>query len=178
MMSRLKSLKTTYTLQKCQLITESYTFSPSPKPQPVDNKHLESFIKQVSLFIRMQQQVKDWWDQAQADLKTARDLIVAKNYYASVNYSQQSAEKSLKAVYLLIHKKIPPKIHDLVELARLVHTPEAVILQAGKLTITYFSSRYPGTAPEIPAKYYDQEKARRHLQEAEVIIQWAQEKIE
>lgn len=125
----------------------------------------------------MSQEVFDWFEQAEADFKTAKGLLSSSNYYASVNFSQQSAEKGLKAIYIFKHEKTPPKIHDLVELGRLIQAPDTIIAQAGKLTVTYFFSRYPGAAPEIPVKYYTKEKAEHHLHEAEVILQWAKKMI-
>lgn len=120
-------------------------------------------------------EVKNWLEQAKADLKTARDNIVSNNYYASVLFSQQCAEKGLKAVYIFQNNKIPPKIHDLVELGRQVKAPITVINEAIKLTSTYFSSRYPGAAPEIPVKFYNSIKAESHLKEAEVILKWVEQ---
>lgn len=38
-----------------------------------------------------------WLEQAEADLKTARDCIDDGNYYATAFFSQQAAEKALKA---------------------------------------------------------------------------------
>lgn len=77
-----------------------------------------------------------------------------------------------------ILKKTPLKIHDLVELGRLVKAPENILSCAGKLSVTYIPMRYPGVLPEIPAKYYNLAKAEVHLKEGEVILQWVQEKIE
>lgn len=37
-----------------------------------------------------------WLDQAEADLKTARDCLEDGNYYACAFFAQQSAEKGLK----------------------------------------------------------------------------------
>ncbi len=125
----------------------------------------------------MRTEVHDWLEQAHADLKTARDNLSLKNYYASVVFSQQSAEKALKALYFFSEKKVPPKIHDLVKLAMELNAPEEVLASADNLTGTYLSSRYPGAAPEIPARYYTQVKAETHLQEAEVILKWAEKKI-
>ena len=125
----------------------------------------------------MREEVKNWWEQCIADLKTARDNISSHNYYASVMFSQQAAEKSLKAVYILLKNKLPPKIHDLVELCRLVSASEEVTLVSGKLTVTYLSSHYPGVAPAIPSKFYDREKAELHLKEAEKIILWAKKQM-
>ena len=125
----------------------------------------------------MEKEVSDWWEQTRADLKTARDLIVSRNYYASVSYAQQAAEKALKTLYFLLYQKTPPKIHDLIELSRLVKASSEICSSAEKLSATYFSSRYPGAAPEIPVRYYTEEKAQLHLHEAEVILQWVGKKI-
>ena len=125
----------------------------------------------------MDKQVQDWWEQAKADFKTAQDSISSKNYYASVAFSQQSAEKALKTVYILIFHKTPPKIHDLVRLGVEVKAPSTILSQAENLTGTYLSSRYPETAPEIPARYYTKEKAQTHLKEAEAILLWIEKRI-
>lgn len=39
-----------------------------------------------------------WLDQAQADLKTAKDCLKDGNYYASAFFSHQAAEKALKGL--------------------------------------------------------------------------------
>ena len=126
----------------------------------------------------MREEVKKWFEQAQEDLITARALFEKKRHYAVVIFSQQSAEKALKAVFVSLKEKIPPKIHDLAELSRLVGAPQNIFSQSEKLTVTYFSSRYPGAAPKIPAKFYTKEKANHHLKEAEVILEWAEKKIQ
>jgi len=122
--------------------------------------------------------VQDWLEQAKAGFKSAQDLLLTKNYYAAVSFSQQAAEKSLKAVYILLNDKLPPKIHDLVELSRLVSAPKYVFSASENLTGTYFSSRYPGAAPEIPSKFYTLEKAKIHLHEAEEVIRWSKSMIQ
>ncbi len=121
--------------------------------------------------------MQQWMEQATADFKTARHCFTSKDYYAAVVFAQQCAEKALKALFISITGNLPPKVHDLVELGRLVGAPSEVYSLAEKLTVTYFSSRYPGAAPEIPAKFYDQKKARIHIAEARVILQWTKEKI-
>ncbi|HLC80635.1 MAG TPA: HEPN domain-containing protein [Candidatus Nanoarchaeia archaeon] len=126
----------------------------------------------------MEETVKDWIDQAKADLKTATDSLTAGNYYASAFFSQQSAEKSLKAVYIHLKNALPPKIHDLVSLGGMIDAPNNLLLLSEKLTATYIFSRYPGAAPKIPVKFYTKEKAEIHLKEAEAIVQWAKKKIE
>ncbi|MDW7977632.1 MAG: HEPN domain-containing protein, partial [Candidatus Caldarchaeum sp.] len=39
-----------------------------------------------------------WFEQAEADLKTARDCLEDGNYYAAAFFSQQAAEKALKGL--------------------------------------------------------------------------------
>ena len=43
---------------------------------------------------------KDWFDQAEADFRTANNSFLSKDYYASVFWSQQSIEKCLKAIII------------------------------------------------------------------------------
>jgi len=129
-------------------------------------------------FTMRDSEVKDWWDQAIADLSNSKMNLKNKAYYVSVTLSQQAAEKALKALYLKLESKVPPKIHDLVELSRLVKSPIKITSSAEKLTITYFTSRYFGAGPEIPVKYYNLDKAKHHLIEAEEIIGWVTKKIQ
>ncbi len=126
----------------------------------------------------MQEEVKNWLEQALSDLDKAKVLLNAQKYDGVVVFSQQAAEKSLKALYILHFEKIPPKIHDLVELSVKVKASRKVVLTAESLSGTYFFSRYPGAAPVIPVKFYTLDKAKRHFHEAEVILQWVQEKIQ
>ena len=125
----------------------------------------------------MEKTVKEWLDQAKADMKTAKDNITLKNYYASVMFSQQAAEKGLKALYIARKQRLPPKTHDLVELCSLTKSSETITRTAGRLTIVYLPSHYPGVAPVIPVKFYGLEKAETHLAEAQEILTWAQKQI-
>ncbi len=66
--------------------------------------------------------VEEWIQIAKADYSTAqRELEVIEHpHYGAVCYhAQQSSEKIMKA--LLIHRGVlPPKVHDLVHLSRLI----------------------------------------------------------
>lgn len=60
----------------------------------------------------MKESVKRWWEQANADVKTAKHSHAAGDYYAAAFWAQQAVEKGLKA--LMLHKgKLFKKIHDL-----------------------------------------------------------------
>ncbi len=60
----------------------------------------------------MKKEVQNWWGQAQADLKAAKDNYYHEIYYVASFLSQQAAEKALKAV-LLLKNNIIPKTHSL-----------------------------------------------------------------
>ena len=57
----------------------------------------------------------DFWAQARADLATATTLLDAGVYYASVFFSQQAAEKALKAA-IVDHQRRTPKGHNLIQI--------------------------------------------------------------
>ncbi len=45
----------------------------------------------------MQEEVKNWWDQANEDLKAAKDSLKTRHYAWASFQAQQAAEKALKA---------------------------------------------------------------------------------
>ncbi|MEK6961114.1 MAG: HEPN domain-containing protein [Nanoarchaeota archaeon] len=119
----------------------------------------------------------DWMEQAEADLKAANDNITTKNYFVTANLSQQAAEKALKALYLKKEKRTPPKIHDVVDLARTLGAPENIIKTLSFLTPAYLQSKYPGAAPEIPVRYFSLEKSKRLLTLAQEVVQWTKSRL-
>lgn len=115
-----------------------------------------------------------WLDQAEADLKTARDCLKDENYYASAFFSQQSAEKALKG--FLYSKGYRALItHSVTELLEESSKLEKVfggfIDQGKELDRHYIGSRYPNFYPKGPAyKYYTEEIAKKCLNYAELIL--------
>jgi HEPN domain-containing protein len=115
-----------------------------------------------------------WLDQAEADLKTARDCLKDENYYASAFFSQQSAEKALKG--LLYSKGYRALItHSVTELleesSKLRRVFEGFVNYGKELDRHYIGSTYPNFYPKGPAyKYYTEEIAERCLNYAELIL--------
>ena len=136
-----------------------------------------AFINCVILVHCMDRDVKDWWRQTEADIDSARFALHGEKYYVTVIFAQQAAEKALKTIFLRRNNKLPPKIHDLVELCALISAPSDIVQRARELSSTYFSSRYPGAAPKIPVDYYNQKKAAFFLQCAEVVVVWARKNL-
>lgn len=115
-----------------------------------------------------------WLDQAEADLKTARDCLEDGNHYASAFFSQQSAEKALKG---LLYSKgfralVTHSVVDLIEEASKWEVEYKKFLDYGReLDRHYIGSRYPNLYPSgAPYRYYTREVAERCLNYAESIL--------
>lgn len=115
-----------------------------------------------------------WLDQAQADLKTARDCAEDGNYYASAFFAQQAAEKALKGfLYSRGYRAlITHSVVELLEEAERLERGFGSLLDLGKeLDRHYIGSRYPDFYPAGPPyKYYTEEVARRCASYAESIL--------
>lgn len=125
----------------------------------------------------MRKETENWFKQAQADLKTARDCLKDGNHYASAFFSEQCAEKALKAFFIFSKNDIPPKTHNLFELAVAVSLPEEFLPSARKLTPAFIITRYPDAAGGVPAEIYDAESGRDALGKAEAIFEWVEKKL-
>ncbi len=116
-----------------------------------------------------------WLDQANADLKTAKDCLNDGNYYASAFFSQQSAEKALKG--FLYSKGFRALVtHSVTELleesAKLESSFQGLTDYGKELDRHYIGSRYPNFYPSgAPYKYYTKEMAGRCLSYAESILE-------
>lgn len=115
-----------------------------------------------------------WFEQAEADFKTARDCLEDGNYYATAFFSQQSAEKALKGfLYSKGYRAlITHSVTELLEEASKHHDFFKQLREQGlELDRHYIGSRYPNFYPKGPAyKYYSQEIAARCLSYAELIL--------
>lgn len=116
------------------------------------------------------------WAQALEDLDTARALIEAGRYYASVFFSEQAAEKALKALFIERMRR-PLFTHDLTELAEELGAPEEIYEAAAELSPDYVTTRYPNAANAIPAKIYTRKSAEEHLKYGERIIGWVRKEL-
>ena len=112
-----------------------------------------------------------FWAQARADHSAAITLMDAGIYYASVFFSQQVAEKALKAASINKQHR-NPKGHHLIQIANALDAPIEVMNAAAELNAEFLSSRNPDVVDGVPAMMYDQKSARIHLKAAETILEW------
>lgn len=115
-----------------------------------------------------------WLDQAEADMKTAKDCFKDGNYYASAFFSQQAAEKALKGfLYAQGYRAIIT--HSVVELlkesSKIVRKFEEFLDYGKELDRHYIGSRYPNFYPSgAPYMFYTEEMTERCLNYAELIL--------
>lgn len=116
---------------------------------------------------------KIWIKKSEIDFRAAKNSFTSKDYPASTFWSQQCAEKAIKAVIILEKNKLF-KIHDLSTLGRLAKMPINLLPKAALLNPYYTSSRYPlaGITEKVT-----EEESKKALSFAEEILKWAKQKI-
>jgi HEPN domain-containing protein len=125
----------------------------------------------------MREESHNWWLQALEDLETAEANIEIKRYYASVFFSQQAAEKALKAFYIEFMRDYPPKTHNMIEISRGLDMPDEVFEAVIELNPEYFVTRYPDAANGVPAQMYTEKKANLHFKRATQVIKWVKSQL-
>lgn len=119
----------------------------------------------------MKEEVKRWLNQAKEEFDTAGINFKAKKYFSAAFWSQQAAEKALKAL-LIKNTQSFPKIHDLVQLARLNKAPLEIVELCSKLNPAYTASRYPDTPKE-----YTREECEKVLLYCQEVLKWIEKNL-
>ena len=120
-----------------------------------------------------------WLEQARRDLEVARNLAESRDWYASVFWCHQVAEKALKALLMASGRAV--RGHNLLELLRSLgeelglKPPGEVDRCARFLNPHYVVSRYPDAANGLPYEVYGEDDVSRALGCAEVILGWVEQ---
>jgi len=118
----------------------------------------------------MKEEIGRWKDQADADLKSAKNSLKSKDYYLAAFMCQQSAEKILKALFLKKHNELR-RIHDLAYFAKKLELSENLIAKCEELSKVYIETRYPDIGGgEIPAKKFSKGDAEKFLKIAKEVL--------
>lgn len=125
----------------------------------------------------MREEARLWLKQAEADLKTAEKLLEGQIFYASVFFSHQCGEESLKALWIQERQGLPPKTHNLVMMVRELGGDEFLIDAAAELAPEYILTRYITPEVALPLELYSERSARIHLDAARSIFDWASAKM-
>lgn len=125
----------------------------------------------------MREEVRNWFRQAEADLRGAKNSKRCGDYHMSVFASQQAAEKALKALCLFKLKELP-KSHSIIYLAQRLKVPKEMVSGIRDLNPEYLTTRYPDMAAGVPAELYDESIATRHFKTAEKVVRWVKKQIQ
>lgn len=113
----------------------------------------------------------DYWKQgSEEDLVTARILMEKERWRHSLFFAHLAVEKALKAHVCVKTSQVPPKIHNLPQLAEktgLPFDPEQRDFFLG-FDIYQLEGRYP----DIATTPIDRENAHDDLAEAEKVLKW------
>ncbi|MBI5400075.1 HEPN domain-containing protein [Candidatus Saganbacteria bacterium] len=125
----------------------------------------------------MREETVNWIKQADHDIKIAKCVFDDGGYDTCAFLCQQAVEKYLKALFIHINKKAPPRTHYLDELGKGLHCSENILLFLKDLSADYMISRYPDVANGAPFEEYTSVDAEEKIKKAEFIIQWIKELI-
>ncbi len=124
----------------------------------------------------MEKTVLSWWDQANEDLKAAKDSLKTRHYAWASFQAQQAAEKGLKALSIKEFKELR-KVHDLIFLAQKLNFPSEYIPLCAWLNKAYVQARYPEDSDKIPANKFSPKDAEKAIEIATKILQWLEKKL-
>lgn len=124
----------------------------------------------------MREEARQWLKEAVNELELARRLLELGYYNYASFHSHQAAEKALKALIVERLRLIPPKAHNLLELAERL---EAGGIDLGDLLDDlkdlnphYLVSRYPDAANGVPSEVYTRRTAERCVSMASRVVEW------
>ena len=124
----------------------------------------------------MKSETEIWMRQAEADLKTSKYNLDGGIYYASAFFSQQAAEKALKA-YVMFKKFEFRKTHSVGVLAKRAGVDEKFLRKIIELDGADRANRYPDITGEAPCDEASKGDAKNFYNIAEEVIVWVKDKM-
>ena len=130
----------------------------------------------------MSNRFNDWFRQAEADLRHARNAIQTHDYEWSCFAAHQASEKALKAVFLKLG--MDAWGHTLTVLMgnlpeSIERPPETLVNNARVLDKYYIPTRYPnGFDSGAPTDYYTFSEAQEAVRMAEAILEFSRIQID
>jgi len=122
-------------------------------------------------------EAKLWWAQARRDFRIAAHSHASRDYEVSVFFCEQAAQKALKALLLQRTSRMPPKIHNLVELGRMAGVDRETRDFLADLTPHYMMTRYPDAAGVVTSELYDGRISLRFLRGTKKVMEWCRNRL-
>lgn len=126
----------------------------------------------------MRPETRAWWDLAEADLESAKANRTTGRFYVAAFLSQQCVEKGLKALWLHGRREMPPRTHNLLDLARGLGALSEFETALLRLNPLYVTTRYPDAANGVPPDNYNEELTKQILRDAEEVMAWCRQKLD
>lgn len=123
----------------------------------------------------------DWFRQAEADLKHARNALKLESYEWSCFAAQQAAEKALKAVYEKQGKEAWGHTVTVLlgNLKDSIQVPERLIEWSKILDKHYVPTRYPNSLDSgAPTDFYTKQEAEQAIRYAHEIVEFCRHQID
>jgi len=121
----------------------------------------------------------DWFEQAKADLKHAKNSLRDGDYAWACFACQQAAEKAVKALYMKLNSIAwGHSVTELLESLPEEVKPEKELIEKVKILDKYYiPTRYPNAHPSGPAfKFYTQGEAEEAIKICEEVIDFCASK--
>ncbi len=117
-----------------------------------------------------------WFRQAERDLAKAVNDLATGDWDSAAFWSQQAAEKALKAV--LLNAGVAHRGHELLGIAETIRAElgvdvSEIVDDLRELTVHYTISRYPNAANAVPYELYDERRARDLVERARKVLEWS-----
>lgn len=128
----------------------------------------------------MAERARDWFRQAEADLRHARNSKQAGDYDWAAFASQQAAEKAIKALFQHLHLEAWGHVLSalLENLPNKSKPAMDLIDRAKELDKHYIPTRYPnGFERGAPVDFYTSKEAGDAIANAKAIIEFCRDKI-
>lgn len=126
----------------------------------------------------MRPEAAAWWELAEADFESAKANLASQRFYITAFLCHQCVEKGLKALWIAQRRELPPKVHNLVELAEALSAYERFDTALLRLNPQYVATRYPDAANGVPSRNYNRELAEAFLRDAEEIMVWCRSELQ
>lgn len=130
----------------------------------------------------VRREVRLWFEAAREDLVDADDALERKRWFRAAFYAQQAVEKVLKALFFVVRREEPPRIHTVTDLYRLLKDegfgfPADIEEQLFIFNKYYTVTRYPDAANGLPSESVDRVEGERAVELAKRVLELAEKYI-
>ena len=118
----------------------------------------------------------NWLAQVDYDIATAEQMLHAGRYIYVIFMSHMALEKALKALVTEETQKLPPRTHNLIDLAQRAHVVLSQEQQdfLGKINNTSVVVRYPDDLSALVSQY-PEAIAQDYLERTRELILWVRQ---